>query len=440
MAAVTCLQKILFGPPGCGKSFHVRQIARDELGIASDSPYLIETTFHPEYGYGDFLAKLLPQSKQYQQKYTLSGVDTLKDAVIHEGTIRSTIEYNIHTGPLLKAIALAYANPKQNVLLVIDEINRGNCAQIFGDIFQLLDRNEEGRSEYGVELCQLFRDALITEMARLPASTSPLPAQKLHLPPNLSLIGTMNTSDESVYYMDTAFKRRWDFAFMPWTGQPGSPPHERQRKLLVEDSTTEWETLLERLNRHIAESFKGRNVDDKQIGLWFVKVRQTETERQAPQRQELQTLKSKLPSLIGEAAHAEWVKVFPNVELYGRDGYVKTMSAKDDFLTYGIDWPEDVSPLPSELASTLIAHIDGFLNRPLIRPEIGLETIRNKLMFFLWDNVFARDREPLFRLLRRSGMQGADPRTFGEFSSADHARMLVAGLMLDADPVKAEGE
>lgn len=432
MAAVTCLQKILFGPPGCGKSFRVRQIAEEELGISVPGPRLIETTFHPEYSYGDFLAKLLPQSSKYQQKYLLSGAAPLPDATIEEAVERSSIEYSIHAGPLLKALALAYADPTQNVLLVIDEINRGNCAQIFGDIFQLLDRRDDGRSEYGVELSQLFRSALQNELNHLGAAAGTAPAQKLYLPPNLSLIGTMNTSDESVYYMDSAFKRRWDFAFMPWSGQPGGAMHERQRSLPVEGSGAEWIELLTRLNDHIAGSFRGRNIDDKQIGLWFIKVPRSAVEQRAP---ELEALKAKLVPLVGKSTHSDWHKLFPGAVNYGY-GNLQTMTVRTDFEAFGIGWPDDVNPYqPELLANTLIEHIDDFLKTP--RPGITLDTIRNKLMFFLWDNVFARNRDPLFALLRRGGMKGEDPRTFGEFATPVHAAMLIVGLLAPAEAADA---
>ncbi|WP_256079492.1 AAA family ATPase [Massilia sp. YIM B04103] len=432
MAAVTCLQKILFGPPGCGKSFRVRKIAEEELGITVPGPHLIETTFHPEYGYGDFLAKLLPQSSKYQQKYLFSGTGAFPDATIREEVERSSIEYNIHIGPLLKALALAYADPSQNVLLVIDEINRGNCAQIFGDIFQLLDRNDSGRSEYGVELCQLFHSALQNELKRLGAPASACPAQKLYLPPNLSLIGTMNTSDESVYYMDSAFKRRWDFAFMPWSGQPGGDLHERQRSLPVEGCGADWIELLTRLNDYIAGSFRGRNIDDKQIGLWFVKVPASAREKL---ERPLQTLKTQLVPLVDKASHSDWVKLFPNAGNYGF-GNLQTLSARTDFEAFGIGWPDGVNPYqPELLADKLIEHIDGFLKSP--RPGITLDTIRNKLMFFLWDNVFARDRSPLFALLRLGGMTGEDPRTFGEFATPVHAAMLLVGLLKPAETASA---
>ncbi|MBB3120743.1 AAA family ATPase [Pseudoduganella violacea] len=433
MAAVTCLQKILFGPPGCGKSFRVRKIAEEELGITVPGPRLIETTFHPEYGYGDFLAKLLPQTSKYQQKYLLSAAGPIPATTIQEEVERSSIEYNIHTGPLLKALALAYADPGKNVLLVIDEINRGNCAQIFGDIFQLLDRNDSGRSEYGVELCQLFHGALQNELQRQGAPASACPAQKLYLPPNLSLIGTMNTSDESVYYMDSAFKRRWDFAFMPWSGQPGGVLHERQRSLTVEGVDGDWISVLTRLNDYIAGSFRGRNIDDKQIGLWFVKVPLTAPEKLGAA---LEALKVKLAPLVGKSGHGEWVKIFPKAESYGFGENLLTVSAKADFEAFGAGWPADVNPYqPELLAAKLIEHIDAFLDVPA--PRITLETIRNKLMFFLWDNVFSRDRSPLFALLRLGGMAGGDPRTFGEFATPEHAAMLLAGLLAPAETASA---
>ena len=125
------------------------------------------------------------------------------------------------------------------MLLAIDEINRGNCAQIFGDMFQLLDRDAEGWSQYAIDLSDLHRAALETELERLGKTLADLPEKSpsrstprafpasLRLPPQLSLIGTMNTSDESVYYMDTAFKRRWDFEHMPWQGAGTTRPCKR---------------------------------------------------------------------------------------------------------------------------------------------------------------------------------------------------------------------
>ena len=122
------------------------------------------------------------------------------------------------------------------MLLAIDEINRGNCAQIFGDMFQLLDRDAEGWSQYAIDLSDLHRAALETELERLGKTLADLPESRRlgrrqgHsriAAPQLSLIGTMNTSDESVYYMDTAFKRRWDFEHMPWQGAGTTRPCKR---------------------------------------------------------------------------------------------------------------------------------------------------------------------------------------------------------------------
>jgi len=260
MEMLVPMQKIFFGPPGCGKSFYVRQVAIDDLEIAEtpgaleNNPNMIETTFHPEYGYGDFVAKLLPQ------------------------TLNGEIKYNIHAGPLIKALARAYAGEK-HVLLVIDEINRGNCAQIFGDIFQLLDRKDTGWSEYGVDPSDLVMGALLSmfgkEKEQLPkelevkGGDGKVTGYKLRLPPNLSLIGTMNTSDESVYYMDTAFKRRWDFKFMPWNGRDAP---ESQEGAEIGSTGYTWLQFLDKLNTFIGHEFKGRNVDDKQVGIWFLKA------------------------------------------------------------------------------------------------------------------------------------------------------------------------
>ncbi len=429
------LQKILFGPPGCGKSHAVRQLAQQRLGLHGQDDALIEATFHPEYGYGDFVAKLLPQSRIQQQEFELSqepdkGWNGLRLREVHDG---ARIEYRIHAGPLLKALARAYTGDGP-VLLAIDEINRGNCAQIFGDMFQLLDRDAEGWSQYAIDLSDLHRAALETELERLGKTLADLPEKvavsvdakgipriKLRLPPQLSLIGTMNTSDESVYYMDTAFKRRWDFEHMPWQGAGDDEAMQTQRDALLEGTPHRWVDFLSHLNSHIAETFAGRNVDDKQIGLWFLRNNQTERNKA------LTALRDSLRPLINTELQSEWVKVFPGAENYDLGRNLRVASISSAYKKHGAEWPEaDIDPTrPQRLAQTLI----DSLNRQIHPIEIPREAIRNKLMFFLWDNVFSRDSEPLAQLVLAQDAEAKPPRTFGDFATDDNLARMIDTLM-----------
>jgi hypothetical protein len=417
------LQKIFFGPPGCGKSYRVRLEAESELKIVGrDNPDLIETTFHPEYSYGDFVAKLLPKTNE----------DGL-------------IEYRIYAGPLIKALARAYAYPNQNVLLVIDELNRGNCAQIFGDIFQLLDRDADDWSEYGIDPSDLIMDALKQELCRLEKKLEDLPEKlkisdgkgyKLRLPPKLSLIGTMNTSDESVYYMDTAFKRRWDFEYMRWDGRD-TPTLQKNAKIWNTDHT--WHEFLEKLNAFIAHEFKGRNVDDKQVGIWFLKVPNLAQLKTLTERSEkLSPLLGKLKNLVSKNLQADWEPHFPNAKNYDRGGNLDTLSVKQDVKGYGVSWPGNVDKTkPEELANTLINCI-GDISVPV--SVVARAAIINKLMFFLWDNVFSRNHEPLQSLLKDGGSSKESPRTFGEFVSEDNVIAFIEGVMTWPKATEASGQ
>lgn len=447
------MQKIFFGPPGCGKSYRVRQEAESKLNIAGkNKSNLIETTFHPEYGYGDFVAKLLPQSREVEGK--------------------SLIEYRIHAGPLIKALARAYAEPQQSVLLVIDEINRGNCAQIFGDIFQLLDRDDEGRSEYGIDPSDLIKAALKQELEpfwkrlvekkqALEKSLKDIPNletlkpklfeqkqyelklleenleylpetlkaidgndYKLHLLPNLSLIGTMNTSDESVYYMDTAFKRRWDFEYMPWGGAEEVPDFQMKAKIEGTDHT--WHDFLGSLNRFIAFAFNGRNLDDKQVGIWFLK-----TEESTVSPEKFTQLKEALEKLKNQSDLEKWKAYFPRALPYTEEPNEKRLlsnSIRSDLKnTHGIVCVGfNYSPLPTELAKALL----DFINEPNAKVRafvIAPAAIKNKLLFFLWDNVFSRNRTPLHDLLEKGGAKESKPVTFGDFS--EEIAAFIDGVM-----------
>jgi hypothetical protein len=436
------IQTIYFGPPGCGKSFKVRTVARFDLGIDVDGPQLIETAFHPEYTYGDFVAKLLPHSKAHRQAYVVTGADapfgSLRIDAAHDDV---KIEYHIQAGPFLKALARAYAS-EQPVLLVIDEINRGNCAQIFGDMFQLLDRDAKGWSRYGLDLGQLHQHALVQELARLGVDLSALsehllidsaggqPRVKLRLPPTLSIIGTMNTSDESVFYMDTAFKRRWDFEYMPWSGSEDPQRSAEQCNAPIAGTDHAWQPFLENLNAFIAENFAGRNVDDKQIGLWFLLAARGNGLSASAQQHaaRLRALQEKIAPLKGKNKHADWVPVFKSALKFDKSDHLESGSIKSDFESFGVSWPAGVAlGYPELLAARLIDHISDTIKKIEAELTISRTALRNKILFFLWDNVFSRDRSPLEKLLGPS--PSTRLRTFGDFATEENLGSILDVLM-----------
>jgi 5-methylcytosine-specific restriction enzyme B len=313
------IQRIIFGNPGTGKSHSIdKKILPNELKIKVDGADVIKTVFHPEYTYGDFMGKLLPLSK------------TGKDE-------RSYVEYKFYAGHMLKSISRAYKNlmiahandePAQNVALVIDEINRGNSSAIFGTAFQLLDRDDDGFSSYQITLSELEFQAFINEVAAeaellentlckhesdryilfsdldeakrerekdkennethlvLPSHPNvpynseyglnviketfkiDLQNRQIRLPPNLSIIGTMNTSDNSIYFMDSAFKRRWDWSFYDWD-EGAQVPAAKYTESLTEGP---WKTLVRALNAFLKSKHEViRGIEDKQVGFYFIK-------------------------------------------------------------------------------------------------------------------------------------------------------------------------
>ncbi len=320
------LQLILFGSPGTGKSHKIKA----DIATKLDTPEIIQTVFHPEYTYGDFMGKLMPHTEE---------------------DVQLKVSYRYYHGHFMLALASAYkkwiegeikgADERDDVLLVIDEINRGNSAAIFGTAFQLLDRDKDGWSSYEVNLSEMeytelltkigfkktvtingertvswkFEDKLLQEVCK--EQLACLVNKKIKLPPNFYIVGTMNTSDESIYYMDSAFKRRWSWEYVPVdTGK------EELAKVKIGDSDEmTWTDFVDNLNKFITSNHKSiRKVEDKQIGYYFIRA---------------------------------------------KGGNI----------------------LESD--------------------------IKNKLMFFLWDTVFARNKEPLEKLLSDGKEKLV---TFGEFS------------------------
>ncbi len=346
----TPIQKILFGCPGTGKSYKIKNEILKDLGIDQNSDNYISTVFHPEYTYGDFMGKLVPITKDKR------------------------VEYNFHAGHFLRALVKAYKNlfraynqqtnqfdDVQNIALIIDEINRGNSSAIFGTVFQLLDRETEddlkkglkGWSSYPINLTEIefnsFQELIgikmetsqshimesndkdakpfisfntdkfsqkIKELFRLDINN-----KSIRIPPNLSIIATMNTSDNSIYFMDNAFKRRWDWEYVDWDDDfAKNIPLAKYGTNGNLKWDTEWKKLVKNLNTFIkknSKSVRGGKIEDMQIGYYFI---------------------------------------------------------KDDF--------------------------------------VNAEKIRNKLMFFVWDSIFNRDKTPLQTLLK---VEKNDLVTFGDF-------------------------
>ena len=392
------IQKILFGSPGTGKSYRVKnEIIPNHLNI-TDQSNIITTVFHPEYTYGDFMGKLMPLTDDNQK-----------------------VSYRFYTGHFLKALGRAYTNiisahrdyesakekvkddyrqrlrdarelasgaklnssqteeltrlkdlvekpTPNNVALVIDELNRGNSAAIFGTVFQLLDRAKDGWSEYpitisDIETIGLLKEAGFSTFYTTESGSSEkkyksqgteckqneynealelvfddleedekvsLLENKIKLPPNLSILATMNTSDNSIYFMDSAFKRRWDWEFVNIEDDNQRDVVSSRRVKLYNNDTCAWNDFVDKLNEFIRSRYKTvRKIEDKQIGYFFI-----------------------------------------NEEI------------------------------------------------------ITEEHIKNKLMFFIWDSVFSNNRKPLTELLGMTERE-RDLVTFGQFTQKDVVQKFV---------------
>lgn len=372
------IQKILFGSPGTGKSYLIdNELIPNQLNISNKAD-VIKTVFHPEYTYGEFMGKLLPVSRKVKKE--------------------RRVEYNYYAGHFMKALARAFRNiidtyfdesgnitdlptrEPDNVVLVIDEINRGNSASIFGTVFQLLDREKSGWSSYGITISDLEQEQLILEIGFENKSSyndydvqlndnfkynkvTGLSQKKrdflleklyfvlneskgytsdgdglisindriIYLPSNFSILASMNTSDNSVYFMDNAFKRRWDWEFVNTEDDAENPVLKDKLVLFENGQSFQWKRFVDRLNQFICSNYKLiRKIEDKQIGYYFI---------------------------------------------------------------------NEVS--------------------------ISEDHIKNKLMFFLWDSVFASNKKPLTDLL---GLEEREIVTFGQFTRPEHVLKFVKNI------------
>jgi hypothetical protein len=273
------LQQIYYGAPGTGKSYAIDMITK-----VYDT---IRTTFHPDSDYSTFVGAYKPTMTKVELR------DMSGHLVKEEGTTRvvkeDRITYKFVKQAFLKAYLSAwkkYAEGDESGIapqfLVIEEINRGNCAQIFGDLFQLLDRQDNGFSSYPIEadadlqreIAEAFKaekDYMLTKELNLQGIVKDYvgnlaedikSGKILLLPSNFYIWATMNTSDQSLFPIDSAFKRRWDWKYVKIADA------KKDYKIKCGDETCDWWTFISAMNEKIADETSS---DDKKLGYFFCK-------------------------------------------------------------------------------------------------------------------------------------------------------------------------
>lgn len=270
------LQQIFYGAPGTGKSYTINHTTGGED--------VIRTTFHPDTDYSTFVGAYKPTTIE-ETVMTVIGTKAVP-VENADGTLRkeSKIIYEFVAQAFLQAyvkawkkVAEAEGEPKKQ-FLVIEEINRGNCAQIFGDLFQLLDRNDSGFSDYPIQadadmkrqLQKAFcgielenKEALNSLYEGRNVADEVINGDILLLPNNLYIWATMNTSDQSLFPIDSAFKRRWDWTYMPISNA------NKDWTIKVGNDNYDWWSFLERMNDKIGST---TNSEDKKLGYFFCKA------------------------------------------------------------------------------------------------------------------------------------------------------------------------
>lgn len=235
---------IYYGAPGTGKSYRVsEEIKHDYIADYSSkqgSPDVFRATLHPEYSYSDFVGQLLPKVEQER------------------------VTYEFTPGVFTSALKHAISYPMRPTFLILEEMSRANVAAVFGDIFQLLDRDEDGRSEYTINNGLIAQNAILSDAdgATDPNSCS------VYLPENLFIVGTVNTSDQNVFAMDTAFKRRFTWEYVSPKVDEASFENNPDIEI-SSDMTVSWYKLYTTLNDFITRDLG--LTEDKQIGPYFIK-------------------------------------------------------------------------------------------------------------------------------------------------------------------------
>ncbi|MGJ0352791.1 AAA family ATPase [Aliarcobacter cryaerophilus] len=290
---------IVYGPPGTGKSHYL-----DDMTSCFQNVYTV--TFHPDYDYSDFIGTYKPKSI------------ICKDDTQDTDMCKSKVIYTFVPGILIKVIKKAIENPDENIILKIEEINRGNTATIFGDIFQLLDRNEDGESKYSIEASDEIYDFL--------------KVKKIKIPKNLYILATMNTSDQSLYPMDSAFKRRWTWKHIP------IDLNDAKKLIIKIDGIKDinWSEFIEKINKKILNI---TDSEDKQLGNRFVN----------PLKNEIN-----IDTFVGKVLFYLWSDIFKHEDHFDENNIFKSLK-------------KDTNSSSERISFSLLYNTDGTVNIEIIK-------------------------------------------------------------------------
>ena len=354
------LQQITYGAPGTGKSHGINALLK-----AIDH---VRTTFHPDSDYASFVGAYKPTMEKQEKN---DGY-----AVLDEGNKQEKeyIAYKFVPQAFIKAYVSAWKNYPKETVLVIEEINRGNCAQIFGDLFQLLDRKDNGFSSYPIDadadIAQylhgelkgtLQNDADVEVINNDFAENYPdgiveqiKNGTKLLLPNNLYIWATMNTSDQSLFPIDSAFKRRWDWKFVKisdahkgWTIRFGN-------------EECDWWTFISKMNKIIA---KETSSDDKKLGYFFCK----------PSNEDKTFINAE--RFVGKVLFYLWNDVF-------KDGETKYFNVSDDMdeePTFEAFYNDDCTPCLTAIRKFVVGIIGEENVHPIDNVPASEEELEDEL-------------------------------------------------------------
>ena len=317
------LQQITYGAPGTGKSYGIGDII--------ESVDHVRTTFHPDSDYASFIGAYKP---------TMSIQRATNGYSVDEGSghDEEQIVYKFVPQAFTKAYIKAWENYPDDTILIIEEINRGNCAQIFGDLFQLLDRDDSGFSSYPIEADADIANYIANEMKlvipvedrnrinQLYEKSYPegiidkiKNGELLLLPDNLRIWATMNTSDQSLFPIDNAFKRRWDWKFVKI-----SDAHKNWT-IHFGDEACDWWEFIKQMNKIIA---KETSSDDKKLGYFFCKPSNEDEDFINEER------------FVGKVLFYLWNDVFKD----GDTKYFKVSDDPEDEPTFEAFYNDDCTP------------------------------------------------------------------------------------------------